>query len=497
MTSLHVTLLALLLSLLLTLTTLAICSTLRPNATCRDAATIPPLATIAINSHISSLVNSSTFFSVFEVALEKSCPFWPADATCVIRDCSVHNCSDAEVPPAWRESCSNSNASPTPSTLHGVDRSRTGLAALVGDAWWLTADSAAWVMRDAHEDAVFVDLRRNPERYTGYAGPRSAKVWQAIYDENCFAFSSKCRSGICAPGTCKEQRVLYRLISGLHASISMHIAKEYPGADNVWGVNTSIYKHRIRQHPERIANLNVAYALVLRAVGKAAGVLHPANYSYSTGHKQNDLETRERLETILQFPQLQTKCQTPAFDESDMFLHEHHRLLPEFRRAFRNISMIMDCVGCEKCRLWGKLQFLGLGTALRILFEPRVPDLERNDVIALVNLLHKLSSSVIWVDKMEDLIKKEAMFNLLVGATLVMFTIVIVALSCRNVGPRQKKIINGPAVSDGRKADVDTSVQENSVDPSLAHTTELTTSVVEETSATVRRARRRRKASAE
>ncbi|KAF3656716.1 hypothetical protein FXO37_15339 [Capsicum annuum] len=28
----------------------------------------------------------------------------------------------------------------------------------------------------------------------------------------------------------------------------------------------------------------------------------------------------------------------------------------------------MECVGCEKCRLWGKLQVLGLETALKILF---------------------------------------------------------------------------------------------------------------------------------
>ena len=28
----------------------------------------------------------------------------------------------------------------------------------------------------------------------------------------------------------------------------------------------------------------------------------------------------------------------------------------EFQARFRNISRIMDCVGCEKCRLWGKLQ---------------------------------------------------------------------------------------------------------------------------------------------
>lgn len=31
-------------------------------------------------------------------------------------------------------------------------------------------------------------------------------------------------------------------------------------------------------------------------------------------------------------------------------------------------SALMDCVGCEKCRLWGKLQILGLGTGLKILF---------------------------------------------------------------------------------------------------------------------------------
>lgn len=28
----------------------------------------------------------------------------------------------------------------------------------------------------------------------------------------------------------------------------------------------------------------------------------------------------------------------------------------EFRLHFKNISKIMDCVGCSKCRLWGKLQ---------------------------------------------------------------------------------------------------------------------------------------------
>jgi hypothetical protein len=38
------------------------------------------------------------------------------------------------------------------------------------------------------------------------------------------------------------------------------------------------------------------------------------------------------------------------------------------QNKFRNISRVMDCVGCDKCRLWGKLQVTGLGTALKILF---------------------------------------------------------------------------------------------------------------------------------
>lgn len=35
---------------------------------------------------------------------------------------------------------------------------------------------------------------------------------------------------------------------------------------------------------------------------------------------------------------------------------EAYKLKSDFREKFRNISRIMDCVGCEKCRLWGKLQ---------------------------------------------------------------------------------------------------------------------------------------------
>lgn len=67
---------------------------------------------------------------------------------------------------------------------------------------------------------------------------------------------------------------------------------------------------------------------------------------------------------------IETSVRSPAiFDEKAMFVGpEAQALKLEFRDHFRNITTIMDCVGCEKCRLWGKVQTSGLGTALKVLF---------------------------------------------------------------------------------------------------------------------------------
>ena len=63
----------------------------------------------------------------------------------------------------------------------------------------------------------------------------------------------------------------------------------------------------------------------------------------------------------------------------------------------------MDCVGCDKCRLWGKIQTSGVGTALKILFEldesaldPKVNHdlLTRSEVVSLINTLHRFTESL-------------------------------------------------------------------------------------------------------
>lgn len=89
------------------------------------------------------------------------------------------------------------------------------------------SDEDVWTIQDDDEHMIYVDLRKNPESYTGYRGDSARRAWTAIYDENCFSFAKNCVGGICQPEACKEERVLFRVISGVHTSITMSIVKEF------------------------------------------------------------------------------------------------------------------------------------------------------------------------------------------------------------------------------------------------------------------------------
>merc|ERR1712147_221820 len=102
--------------------------------------------------------------------------------------------------------------------------------------------------------------------------------------------------------------------------------------------------------------------------------------------------------------------------------------------------MGMDCVSCEKCRLWGKLQVLGLGTALKILLmEGDVLGygvLQRNEVVALINTLAQLAKSVDSIRDWQrrDVRRATAKMGLL--ACLTAATLVVVAFGLARALPR-------------------------------------------------------------
>ncbi|KAK2990822.1 hypothetical protein RJ640_004185 [Escallonia rubra] len=316
----------------------------------------------------------SPFFRYFKVKLWCDCPFWPDDGMCRLRDCSVCECPDSEFPVSLKKPFTRGLPSDDPVCQEGkpeaaVDRTIDAKAF----RGWISVDNP-WTSDDETDDAemTYVNLLLNPERYTGYTGPSARRIWAAIYTENC----PKCE--------------LFSF---------------------QWGQNLTLMYDRVLKYPDRVGNLYFTFLFVLRAVTKAKDYLEQADYD--TGNPVEDLKAQSLMTQLLYNPELQAACPLP-FDEAKLWKGQSGpELKQQIQRQFKNISSLMDCVGCEKCRLWGKLQVLGLGTSLKILFSVDNQDslgqallLQRNEVIALMNLLHRLSESVRFVHDMGPSVEK-------------------------------------------------------------------------------------------
>ncbi|XP_024160667.1 endoplasmic reticulum oxidoreductin-1 isoform X1 [Rosa chinensis] len=361
---------------------------------CCDYETVDSVNAEVLHPLLQEIVKTP-FFRYFKAKLWCDCPFWTEDGMCLLRDCSVCDCPENEFPepfkrPFHRDLPSDSLVCQNDKLQGSVDRTLDSRAF----RGWIETDNP-WTNDDEtdNDEMTYVNLLLNPERYTGYTGLSARRIWDAVYSENCPKYSSQ--------DICQEQRVLYKLISGLHSSISIHIAADYllDKITNLWGQNMELMHDRVLKYPDRVQNLYFAFLFVLRAVTKAADYLEQAEYD--TGNHEEDLRTESLMRQLLYNPKLQAACPLP-FDEAKLWKGQSgQQLKQQIQKKFRNISALMDCVGCEKCRLWGKLQVLGLGTALKILFsvdgknhQDQPLQLQRNEVIALVNLLNRLSESV-------------------------------------------------------------------------------------------------------
>ncbi|KAG0341985.1 hypothetical protein BG004_005794, partial [Podila humilis] len=432
---------------------------------------------IDFSSKLQEIV-SMPFFRYFKVNLYKECPFWDNAGLCMNRDCSVETMDESKIPEKWR-SKTLGKVSLRANPLSGSFSPRP----VIKDQDFCVPDEAS--------DEVYVDLRENPERFTGYSGPSAAMVWKAIYEENCFDVSKEMTAGcqyceaerkklreqdnnndddndednsnsnnennhqenILIPPrpaplqetkpseeqmneifskvpkgkkalqsliqditkeveeeSCLEKRVYYRLISGLHASISIHICDEwFNQTTGAWGPNLDCFISRVGVHPERLENIYFDYAVVLRAMTKISDYL--AGYEFCTGDDTVDLNImsviRELVDLVKQCP--------PTFDENMLFndgMPMTKQLKNQFRDHFRNVTRIMDCVGCEKCRLWGKVQTTGLGTALKVLFSYDEAALKgrnsediltRQEIVALLNTFNRLSESISAIERFSQM----------------------------------------------------------------------------------------------
>ncbi|KAF2986899.1 hypothetical protein EK904_003795, partial [Melospiza melodia maxima] len=404
------------------------------DCTC-DVETIDAFNNYKLFPRLNELLQSD-YFRYYKVNLQKPCPFWEDNSHCGMRDCAVQPCPSDEVPDGIRagsykyseEANSLAEECEEAKRLGAVDDSlrKSGIRALSESfplvfcsketrqavLQWAQHDDSSDSFCEADDihspDAEYVDLLLNPERYTGYKGPDAWKIWNSIYEENCFKPQNVKRPLASGrghtfykwlKGVCVEKRAFYRLISGLHASINIHLSAGYllqdSWSEKKWGPNVTEFQQRFDEAltsgegPRRLKNLYFLYLIELRALSKVLPFFERPGFQLYTGNERQDAEMKHLLLEILHLAKLH----------------------------FKNISKIMDCVGCFKCRLWGKLQTQGLGTALKILFSEnlieKIPEsgpsygfqLTRQEIVALFNAFGRVSTSVKELENFRNLLQ--------------------------------------------------------------------------------------------
>uniref|UniRef100_A0A8C6DKS0 Endoplasmic reticulum oxidoreductase 1 beta n=1 Tax=Moschus moschiferus TaxID=68415 RepID=A0A8C6DKS0_MOSMO len=345
------------------------------------------------------------YFRYYKVNLKRPCPFWAEDGHCSIKDCHVEPCPESKIPVGIKAGNSNKYSKVANNTKELEDCEQASKLGAINSTLSNQSKEAFidWARYDDSQDhfceldderspaAQYVDLLLNPERYTGYKGSSAWRVWNSIYEENCF-----------------KPRSVYRPLNPLAPSRG---EDDETWGKPSWGPNMKEFKRRFDpvetkgEGPRRLKNLYFLYLIELRALSKVAPYFERSVVDLYTGNVQEDADTKTLLLNIFQ----DTKSFPMHFDEKSMFAGDKKgakSLKEEFRLHFKNISRIMDCVGCDKCRLWGKLQTQGLGTALKILFSEKeiqkLPEnspskgfqLTRQEIVALLNAFGRLSTSI-------------------------------------------------------------------------------------------------------
>ena len=150
---------------------------------------------------------------------------------------------------------------------------------------------------------------------------------------------------------------------------------------------------------------------MLKAVNKAIPYL--LEYDYSSGNKTEDQMTLKIIKEIFRYELQNIDSIEDCFKETYEYFEDNFissNKISKLIIRFRNISSIIDCVTCSKCRMHAKLEVFGIATMLKIMFASSTEELKksmsRNELVSFINLFAKLSKSVNNVYEIDMGIKK-------------------------------------------------------------------------------------------
>ena len=331
------------------------------------------------------------FFRIFKINLEPECSIFHQEMICRDTACQICECSNNEVPRVWKQ----------PS---GIDEN---IVTQMDDPFnklveKYNFDSKQWLLKEDIDpnDGTYINLLKNPEGYTGYKG---SHIWKAIFKENCFTdkYSS----------LCVEDKIFSNIFTGWLAVTNFEIGCNFRNRNTKEKyVNITYVADKFLYQKDKIDNLFFLYSLILKAANKA--VPYFLEYDYSSGNKTEDKLTSKLIKEIFRHELKNFDEIEEAFKDSYVEFENYiySNMISELIIRFRNISSIIDCVTCSKCRMHAKLEVFGIATMLKIMFSKSTDDLKqtmsRNELVSFINLFAKLSKSVNNVQMVNTMIKK-------------------------------------------------------------------------------------------
>ncbi|EJW04096.1 hypothetical protein EDEG_01618 [Edhazardia aedis USNM 41457] len=217
-------------------------------------------------------------------------------------------------------------------------------------------------VQDNNSNDSIVNLYIANQDFTNFKTGAS-NIWEQIYD------------------IADANSKLRHLISGIHFSVAVHSAKNFKKNDNGYLSDFGIYEQKYT--PNRRRNLHFLLLFLKRAL---------KNVSMEMFDCVNlDDKTRAYIQKLLlvnKEDKIKDICMPPM----------------DIKKEFDKMDSLLDCIECGTCKLWGKIQFYGLRTAL-YLIDNQLDKIKSIDLMYLIQLMNKISESINISNRYEESLK--------------------------------------------------------------------------------------------
>ncbi|ELA42427.1 uncharacterized protein VICG_00526 [Vittaforma corneae ATCC 50505] len=282
----------------------------------------------------------------------------------------------------------------------------------------------------------YIDLSRVVESFST-TSQGSSDVWKEMYS------------------LAKNNIILEKVLSGLHFSVTTHLASKHTKILNFYFRNPLLFKKRYKK--EYRDNFMFLYSIVRASLAtlavNAGETTEPA--------KLLSIKTRRLMKREYEIKKDRNSFLSDATNKKSLLdgnsvkdvehLDDENILEPSSAEEFmnglpkigkENIEIINEmvkqvaCLQCQKCKLWGTIQVKGLKGAIKAL--NRMP-LFKNEVICLINLFRQMSITMVESKRMLNIQFPILYIIIICHKQMLMLTVTLLALTLLLLKLRRKR----------------------------------------------------------